>query len=121
MSDGGKKKRSEEWDLREKEWTDEMRRQSVAAGERLRGASNPQRKSGKKFNPKNRFKLMLVCLGVLIFLVAVLWLTMFDASMYLQASISMFSAIITSIFFLMSYGKDIVVSLLNALTKSSLR
>jgi hypothetical protein len=119
VSGNGKKKKSEEWDIREKEWNEEMSRQNAAGEEKLRKASVEVKR--KKINPKTRFKLMLVCLGVLLGSIAILWLTMFDANAYLQATISMFSAIISGIIFLMNYGKDIAVSLLNALTKSSLR
>ena len=113
------KKKSEEWDLREKAWNEEMRRQTSAAERKLRKASAEVKK--KKFNPRTRFRLMLVCLAVLLGSVAVFWLTFFDAQAALQATISMFSAIISGIIFLMSFGRDIGVTVLNALTKSSLR
>ncbi len=120
MSDGGKKKKSEEWDLREKEWTEEMRRQTSGANRRPKKVKSNE--SGrKKFNPKNRFKLMLVCLGVLLFSVMVLLLTIADVNATYQSIISIFSAIISGVIFVVNYGKDISVSILNALTKNSLK
>ena len=75
----------------------------------------------KKFNPKNRFRLMLVCLSILIISTLVLWLTIFDVYAILQATISMFITIISGVIFVVNYGKDIMVTLLNEYTKSSLR
>jgi hypothetical protein len=119
---GDKKKKSEEWDLREKEWTDEMRRQISGENGGARKVERVQPTSRiKKLNPKNRFRLMLVCLAILIFSITALWLTIFDANATYQATISMFSTIVSGVIFVVNYGRDIVVTIINGLTKSSLR
>jgi hypothetical protein len=118
----GRKKKSDEWDVREKEWTEEMRRQNaVGNGKLKRPIEGRKERKVKKFNPKNRFRLMLVCLAVLAFSIATLFLTIFNANTTFQAAASMFSTIISGVIFIASYGRDIMVTLLNEYTKSSLR
>jgi len=109
-----KRRKSDEWDQREREWTKEMRKANPAT----RSQMKPRR---KKFNPKNRFRLMLVCLGIFLFSAFVLWLTMFDPNASLQGIVSMFSTFISGIVFVMNYGKDIMVTVVNSITKNSLR
>lgn len=123
MSDGDKKRKSDEWDSREREWTDELRRQTSAGNGNFGKAppAAPKKKQVKKFNPKNRFRLMLVCLCILIFSTAVLWFTIFNPLATYQATLSMFSTIISGVIFVVNYGKDITITILNAYTKSSLR
>jgi hypothetical protein len=122
LSDGDKKRKSDEWDLREKEWTDEMRRQLAGEGRKVKKFEGERVAVKKrKFNPKKRFRLMLVCLGVLVVSTAVLWLTIFDANATYQATISMFSTIISGVIFVVNYGRDIIVTILNSLSKNSLR
>lgn len=75
----------------------------------------------KKFNPKNHFRFMLVCLAILISSAFVLSITVFDADATLQATISMFSTIVSGVVFVINYGKDIMVTLLNEYSKSTLR
>lgn len=114
-----KKRKSDEWDLRERAWTDEMRRQSSGANAR-RGVDTTKPRM-KKFNPKNHFRFMLVCLAILISSAFVLSITVFDADATLQATISMFSTIVSGVVFVINYGKDIMVTLLNEYSKSTLR
>jgi hypothetical protein len=120
MNSDDKKRKSDDWDAREKEWTDEMRRQTANGNRSLRKIPAIESRK-KKFNPKNRFRLMLICLAVLLASISVLWLTIFDANATYQATISMFSAIISGVIFVVNYGRDVSISILNALTKSSLR
>ena len=64
---------------------------------------------------------MLVCLSILVFSVFILWLTIFNADATYQATLSMFSTIISGVVFVVNYGKDIVITIFNSYTKSSLR
>lgn len=121
MTDDDRKRKSEEWDLREKEWTDEMQRQASGVNGRINKRARKVEIKKKKFNPKNRFRLMVVCLTVLLISFTVLWLTIFDANFTYQATISMFTTIISGVIFVVNYGRDVVVSLVNALTKNSMR
>jgi hypothetical protein len=123
LSRDDKKKKSDEWDIREREWTDELKRQTSSSpgNGNLKKTGGNNNRSIRKFNPKNRFRLMLVCLSILIISTLVLWLTVFDVNATLQATISMFTTIISGVIFVVNYGKDIIVTLLNEYTKSSLR
>jgi hypothetical protein len=120
MSDD-KKRKSDEWDRREREWTEEMRRQLAGSGNVRKSVDGVKKTTGKKFNPRNHFRLMLVCLAILICSVCALSLTIYSVNATLQATISMFSTIISGVIFVVNYGKDIMVTILNAYTKSALR
>jgi len=119
VNSDGRKRRSEEWDQREKEWTDEMKRQSLRGSERLK--SKRLVSKTKKFNPKRRFRLMLLCTSIFVLSVFVLWLTVSDVNATYQTMISMISTIVSGVIVVVNYGKDILVTILNATTKSSLR
>jgi hypothetical protein len=123
MIGGDKKRKSDEWDSREREWTDELRRQTAGSGNlgRVGGAASPKKRKVKKLNPKKRFRLMLVCLSIFVFSMFILWLTLFNVDATYQATLSMFSSIISGVIFVVNYGKDIAVTIINAYAKSSLR
>jgi hypothetical protein len=64
---------------------------------------------------------MLVCLTILISSVLIFWLTMFNPDTIIQGIVSLFTAIISGIVFATNYSKDIAVSIMNFLSRSSLR
>jgi hypothetical protein len=110
-----RRKKSEEWDSREKEWTEEMR--STAYSHR-RVKPKPRM---KKFNPRRRFRFMLVWLGILLTSLVIAFLTVFNPYATNQAIASISSALISGVVFLVNYGKDIAVTIINDLSKNSLR
>ncbi len=114
MKNGDKWRKSEEWDSREREWTREMRN-------RMHGARRELKLKEKKFDPRKRFRFMLVCLGIFLVSIFALWLTSFIPWATDQAIFSIFSTIISGIVFVVNYGKDILVTVLNSLSKNSLR
>jgi len=114
MTNGDKKKKSDEWDSREREWTREMRKT-------MSGARFELEHGVKKFDPRKRFRLILVCFGIFLISIFALLLTSFIIQATFQAIISMFGSIISGMIFVANYGKDIVVSVLNFLSKYSSR
>jgi len=121
MNGDDKKRKSDEWDIRERDWTDELKRQTSPGSGNLKRTGEPKKNKVKKFNPKRRFRLMLVCFSILIFSILVLWLSVFNVDETIQATLSLFTTIISGAIFIANYGKDIIVTLLNEYTKSSFK
>ncbi len=119
-----RKRRTEEWDEREKEWTKIMRTpgrdpddassSGAARGQRIRN-------SPRKFNPKTRFRQMLVSLTIFLISMTVLLISMNDSSAMVQAVFSMFTTLVSGVVFIMNYGKDLVFSIIAYLTRYSLK
>ena len=107
-------------------------RESLTIG--IRGKKNGPRKcespylgsrrvgtSRKKFNPRKRFRLMLICLSIFLISFAIMCVSVFATEAIFQAIASMFITIISGTVFVVNFGKDIIVSVLNSLTKNSLK
>ena len=114
MKNGYKWRKSDEWDSREREWTREMRN-------RMQGTRRQLKQKEKKFDPRKRFRFMLVCLGIFLVSIFALWLTSLIPWATDQAIFSIFSTIISGIVFVVNYGKDILITILNSVSKNSLR
>jgi hypothetical protein len=114
MASNGRRRKSEEWDSREREWINEMR-QSIDARQAKPGSKI------KKFNPKRRFKFMIFWLSVVLVSFIIALLTIVDPKTTYQAVFSSFSALISGGAFVINYGRDIVFAILNILSKNSLR
>ncbi len=71
--------------------------------------------------PKKRFRLMLGSLGVILFFTLVFLWTANDMRTVVESVLSLLSAVVTSIAFLINYGKDLVAWILNFVAKNSLR
>ena len=119
-----RKKRTEEWDEREKEWTRIMRTPARESDDSLNstsGKTQRMKNSARKFNPKKRFRQMLISLSVFLISMSILLLTMNDSSAMVQAVFSMFITLVSGVIFIMNYGKDLVISILGYFTRYSLR
>ena len=117
--DTDRKKRAEEWDEREKEWSRIMRapaRDSEGASQR-----NPKLNSTRKFNPKTRFRRMLISLTVFLVSIGVLVLTMNNDTMMMQAVFAMFTTLVSGVVYVMNYGKDLVLWIIAYVTRYTLR
>jgi lipopolysaccharide export LptBFGC system permease protein LptF len=75
----------------------------------------------RKFNPRKRFRFMLIWLSVLVVSLVVASFTVYDPQASYQAIFSIFSAIVSGVVFVLNYGRDIVVTILNSVSKNSLR
>ncbi len=64
---------------------------------------------------------MLVWLTILLGSLAAAAFTVYDPNTTYQAIFSIFSAIISGVVFLINYGRDIIVTVVNALSKNTLR
>jgi hypothetical protein len=122
--DSNRKKRAEEWDEREKEWTRIMRastRDSEDSTERASQKDPRLRNQQRKFNPKTRFRRMLISLTVFLVSMGILILTMNNSGAMVQAVLSMFTTLVSGVVFLMNYGKDLVFWIIGYVTRYSLK
>ena len=121
--DPNRKKRTEEWDEREKEWTRIMRAPARGSNDPSETAQkNPRlRNQTSKFNPKRRFRRMLISLSVFLLSMGVLILTMNNSAAMVLALLSMFMTLVAGVIFLMNYGKDLVFWIIAYLTRYSMR
>jgi hypothetical protein len=122
--DTSRKRRTEEWDEREKEWTRIMRTPSRNSDDPVNSAPGKSQKvknPTRKFNPKKRFRQMVISLSVFLVSMSILIITMNDSSAMLQAVFSMFTTLVSGVIFIMNYGRDLVFSIIAYLTRYSLR
>ena len=106
-------KKSDEWDLREKGWASEVKGSNPMPADKTSEGL-------KKFNPKTRFGLMLSWMFIFILSSVILWYTMFDPYAINVTLFFMSTALISGVILIMKYGRDILVSFANFLTKNSL-
>jgi hypothetical protein len=114
MKDGDIKNRKWAlWDSREKE----MERISKLRSRRIR---RPQPKV-KKFDPRKRFKFMLYSLSVFLFACLIFLWSLNNPGAIYEGTFSMLGVIFSGTFLAINYSRDVMISLLYLLTKSSLR
>jgi hypothetical protein len=115
LKDGNKdrKKKSDEWDFRERHWNREVRNLSSSS---FRSKTNK-----KKVDPRKRFKLMLVSLSILVICTLFLVMSVLTSNPSYQWLASMLSTIISGGVFVGKYGKDLIGTLVFSLSKSSLK
>jgi hypothetical protein len=109
-----RKRKTDEWDLRERHWNRMVRNPS---------ASSFKLGTKKKVDPRKRFKLMLVSLVIFVICAALLTISVLIPIPHpgYQSVAPMFSTIISGGVFAGKYGKDVIGTLAFSLSKNSLR